>query len=268
MTQQASRQARWSTGRQVRILLLLLALTAAVYAHQAEPDRIPAWDRPLVVGIYPHNADGSQAAADYLRALRPGQFQEIEAFMAGAAGAHGLLLERPFVLRLAEPSERHAPPTPPPEGSLAADLRWALNLRLWRWRFDRQGLDPDIVLVVHYHAPTTQPMFMHSVGILDLRMAVANLLAHEQLDAHNNVVLAHELLHTVGATDLYNPLSALPVFPQGYAEPDLYPRYPQQQAELMAGRLPLRPGQAREAHGLNETTIGPRTATEIGWLSP
>ncbi|TVQ28729.1 MAG: hypothetical protein EA370_16200 [Wenzhouxiangella sp.] len=268
MNQPATKTRRWSVGRQIRILLLMVALTAAVYAHQAEPDRIPAWDRALVVGIYPHNADGSQAADDFLRTLEPGHFHEIEQFMARSAREHGLALERPFILRLAEPSDRNAPPTPPAAGSLAADLRWALSLRLWRWRFDRQGLDPDIVMVVHYHAPTTQPMYMHSIGILDLRLAVANLLAHEQLDAHNNVVLAHELLHTVGASDLYNPVSTLPLFPQGYAEPNQYPRYPQQQAELMAGRLPLRPGQAREAHGLNEISIGPRTAAEIGWLEP
>ena len=268
MNAKPSKRNGWTVGRQLRILLLLGLLTAAVYAHQAEPDRIPDWERPLIVGIYPHNADGSETVADYLQAINPEQFQEIEAFMAREARAYNLPLERPFIFRLAEPSERNAPPTPPPAGSLAADLRWAVSLRLWRWRFDRQGLTPDVVMVVHYHAPTQQPAYLHSVGILDLRMAVANLLAHEQADAHNNVVLAHELLHTVGASDLYHPLSTLPVFPHGYAEPDQTPRYPQQLVELMAGRLPLRPGQAREAHSLQETTIGDRTAAEIGWLNP
>ncbi|MCC5866321.1 MAG: hypothetical protein JJU31_14455 [Wenzhouxiangella sp.] len=253
--------------RQLRTLILLAALTAAVFAHQIEPERIPNWDRSLVVGIYPYNADASQTVEDFLEGLGTDHFDAISKFMAREAHGHGLELESPFNIHLANPSRRPAPPTPPPEGSLAAELRWATHLRLWRWRFDRQGIEPDIIMVVHYHAPDNQTRYLHSVGMLTPRIVLANLIAHEALDAQNKVVLAHELLHTVGASDLYHPVTALPHFPHGYAEPGQYPRYPQQKVELMAGRLPLGPSQAREAHGLNEVTIGRRTAAEIGWLN-
>ena len=48
----------------------------------------------------------------------------------------------------------------------------------------------------------------------------------------NAVVIAHELLHTLGASDKYNPQSLAPVFPEGYAEPDRQPRHPQRLAEI------------------------------------
>lgn len=252
-------------ARQLRVLLLLVGLTAAVYAHQIEPDRIPSWDRPLVVGIYPYNADGSPEVDEYLASLAPRDFQAIEQFMTAQSKAYGLGLERPFELRLASASAAAAPPSPPPPGSIVADLRWSLGLHLWRWRLDRQGLAPDILLVANYHSPHNQPEYLHSIGILSMRLALANLTAHPQMAAHNQVVLAHELLHTVGANDLYNPVTGLPIFPEGYANALQQQRYPQRQAELMAGRLPIAPGQAREASGLTEVVIGPLTAMEIRW---
>ncbi|TVR92492.1 MAG: hypothetical protein EA418_13155 [Wenzhouxiangellaceae bacterium] len=255
-------------ARQLRVLLLLIGLTAAVYAHQIEPDRIPVWDRPLVVGIYPYNADGSPEVDEYLTRLALQDFVAIEHFMTAQARPYGLGLERPFELRLAAPSAAGAPPGPPPPGSMAADLRWSLALRLWRWRLDRQGLAPDILMVANYHSPQMQPEHLHSIGILNMRLAVANLVANEALEGRNQVVLAHELLHTVGANDLYNPVSGLPLFPEGYANALQQQRYPQRQAELMAGRVPLQPGLAREAHGLEEVVIGPVSAREIGWLPP
>ena len=35
----------------------------------------------------------------------------------------------------------------------------------------------------------------------------------------NNVIVAHEILHTFGATDKYDPATTQPRYPDGYAEP-------------------------------------------------
>jgi len=40
------------------------------------------------------------------------------------------------------------------------------------------------------------------------------------------VVIAHELLHTVGATDKYDPATNESSLPEGYAEPDKIPLFP------------------------------------------
>ena len=44
------------------------------------------------------------------------------------------------------------------------------------------------------------------------------------------------------------------------------PRYPQEFAEIMGGRIPLSPTQAEMPRSLLETMVGERTAREIGWL--
>jgi hypothetical protein len=58
----------------------------------------------------------------------------------------------------------------------------------------------------------------------------------------------------------------LPQYPYGFAEPDRAPLYPQQFAELMAGRIPLDTREARMPTSLEEVLIGTRTAQEIGWV--
>lgn len=81
----------------------------------------------------------------------------------------------------------------------------------------------------------------------------------------NHVVIAHELLHLVGATDKYDLATGTPVYPEGYAEPPLAPLYPQSTAELMGGRIPLSPEASKMPKDLSECLLGPATAAEIGW---
>ena len=81
----------------------------------------------------------------------------------------------------------------------------------------------------------------------------------------NNVVIAHELAHTVGATDKYNPANNQPVFPIGYAAPDREPRYPQRDAELMGGRVPRATTEAVMPKSLKQVRVGPATALELRW---
>jgi hypothetical protein len=85
------------------------------------------------------------------------------------------------------------------------------------------------------------------------------------------VVIAHELLHTLGASDKYDPQSLAPVFPEGYAEPDRQPRHPQRLAEIMAGRFALAEGQLAMPERLGQTLIGPhggRDRPAAGRLKP
>ena len=79
-------------------------------------------------------------------------------------------------------------------------------------------------------------------------------------------MLAHELLHTLGATDKYSLTSNLPRFPDGFADPTLKPAMPQKKAELMAGRIPLDEQHAEMPESLRSVVVGRLTAAEIGWL--
>lgn len=79
------------------------------------------------------------------------------------------------------------------------------------------------------------------------------------------MVITHEFLHTLGATDKYDLSTSLPLFPAGYVDPQRQPLYPQDQAEIMAGRLPVSRDRAEIPRGLKQTLIGLRAAREIGW---
>ena len=57
-----------------------------------------------------------------------------------------------------------------------------------------------------------------------------------------------------------------PVAPEGLADPDRVPLYPQVKAEIMAGSIPSGPGKWEDAQTLDECVVGTETATEIRWI--
>jgi hypothetical protein len=80
----------------------------------------------------------------------------------------------------------------------------------------------------------------------------------------NNVIIAHELLHTLGATDKYHSGTGQPREPDGLADAARTPLYPQAAAEIMAGRIAMSPDDAVIPQSLHYTVIGAATAAEIG----
>jgi hypothetical protein len=252
-------------SKKTRVAFLLVALAALVWVFTLQrPPPPPDWDETLRVVIYPYNADGSEVVAGYIETLTPDTFAPIEQFMTEQAEPHGLPVDRPFDLNLGP--EITQAPTPPPRTGLLARSRWGLAVRWWHFRFRDQLNKPDIIVVARFHSPDELPRQMHSIAIAAQRLAVAKLAASEASAEYNNVVIAHEILHTVGASDLYHRETGRPRHPEGYADHDRQPRHPQDRAEIMAGRIPLTAFLSREATGLQETTIGETTAREIGWL--
>lgn len=252
-------------SKQLRVLLLLIVLGLVAHAAVSDRTRIASWNNPLFVGVYPVNSDGSAVAERYIQGLREADFQPVAEAAAREAARYGLELDRPFYIELGAPID-DPPPQPPANGSVIERMQWALRARLWRWRFDDQGLDPDVIVIALYRDPAQYTGHLHSVGVERVRVARVNLFASRARQGENQVVLLHEILHTVGARDKYDPGTGLPLYPTGYAEPARNPRYPQQAAEIMAGRIPVAPGQARQAASLDRIVVGPETAREIGWL--
>ena len=141
-----------------------------------------------------------------------------------------------------------------------------MKLRWWAWRLDEQGLPIiDVQIVVRYFDPEQTTRVAHSLGLQKGRIGIVNAFADRRNSGGNRVVIAHELLHTLGATDKYSSATNLPLFPDGYAEPKREPLYPQRRAELMGGRIPLSRTKAEIPRRLSKTTIGSVTAKEIGW---
>lgn len=254
--------------RTLRIGLLLLVLVTVAEEAWLARSRAVSWREPLRVAIYPINGDRSAAAARYVASLTTGSFSGIERFFEEEAKRHGRDIARPVDIAVAPPVA-DLPPQPRRGGSAVESMLWSLRMRYWAWRHDAvPGMKPQVRLFVLFFDPATHDVLPHSVGIDRGMIGLVNAYASRVMAGPNAVIIAHELLHTLGATDKYDPASGLPRHPDGYAEPERSPRYPQAFAEIMGGRIPLSEGRAEIPDSLDQTLIGVATAGEIGWATP
>ncbi len=255
--------------RTVRITLLLLLLFAVAGDAWLTQLRSTDWDEALWVSVYPINADGSAATADYIAGLDDESFVPIAEFMAREAQRYGIPVTSPMQVRLA-PEVRERAPAPPANAQRLAVMGWSLQMRYWAWRTARAYAGPpsDIQMFVQYFDPEQTDRVAHSLGLQKGLLGVVNAFASRTHSGQNNVIIAHELLHTVGATDKYDLVNNQPLYPHGYADPDQDPLYPQTHAEIMGGRIPLSETESEMPLSLNKTLVGPETAAEINWLQP
>lgn len=245
------------------LLLVLLVVAQSAWIARG---RTTEWKEPLRVVVYPISGDGSAAADAHIQGLRSDRFEPIADYLRQQAGDYKLPLRDPVEIFLA-PRVASIPPAPPRQGSAPEIMLWSLQLRFWAWRNDGyRGPKPHVRIFVLYFAPAENRPLAHSVGLQKGMLGVVNVFASARMEGENNVVIAHELLHTFGATDKYDVATNQPRFPDGYAEPAADPLYPQSLAEIMAGRVPLSATRAETPRTLERTLIGALTAREINWL--
>ena len=125
-----------------------------------------------------------------------------------------------------------------------------------------------IRMFVLYHDPASLERAPDSHGLQKGLVGVVHAFAAREMTGSNDIVIAHEFLHTVGASDKYDFASGQPLYPNGYAEPDRKPLYPQPAAEIMAGRRALSEQESEMPRTLNNVVVGPATASEIHWTRP
>jgi hypothetical protein len=249
----------------LRTLILLLVLLVVALTTWQDRYLSTRWHDPLYVATYPIAADDSPVTRAYLAALDAERFKPIDRFFAREAERYFLDTREPFRTRLR--GELHdRPPQRAADAGMLATVLWSLRLRYWAWRVSGHVHDPeDIRMFVLYHDPALTPTVPHSLGLVKGLIGVVYAFAAPEMNDENNVVIAHELLHTVGATDKYNIVDDAPRFPDGYGDPAQEPLYPQATAELMAGRRMLGPEKWQQASSLDEVVVGPVTAMEIRW---
>lgn len=139
-------------------------------------------------------------------------------------------------------------------------------MRYWAYRHDTYEDSSDIRIYVIYKALNDkQPKMELSVGLRKALIGIVNSSPDENSDRYTNIVIVHELLHTLGASDKYDYGSLSPVYPEGYADPDQDPLYPQYRGEIMAVRIPTSKSDFSMPAGLNDLVIGEKTCLEIQW---
>jgi len=251
--------------RLIRIGVLLFILAVVAKSAWVDRSRTAEWKTSLRVAIYPVGADSSTTSGRYVSGLRKAAFDPIEAFFALEGKRYGVSLPDPVEVYLA-PAISSPPPVAPFGGNPLSIAFWSLQLRAWAWWNDsHKGPKPDVRLFVVYHDPAVSPRLPHSTGLQKGLIGVVNAFADSDHEGSNNVVIAHELLHTLGATDKYDPIGNQPLYPDGYANPQASPRLPQRRAEIMAGRIPISETVAEIPADMTQVVIGAQTAREISW---
>lgn len=252
--------------KNIRILILLLVL--GVVATQQWLDRVHtrSWKQPLWVGLYPVNADGRASTQQYIESLSAQDFAPLETFFAREAHRYGIAVDEPVHIEL-YPERAQLPPALPPDAGPPGIAWWSLKLRWYAAHAARvPGRVPSSIrLFILYHDPATLDRVPDSHGLQKGLVGVVHVFAIRAMAGGNDIVIAHELLHTVGASDKYDLESDAPLFPSGYADPDRKPLYPQDAAEIMAVRRPLSAQASEMPPSLSSEVVGPQTALEIRW---
>ena len=252
-------------GQKIRVIFLLLILATVLQQTWLEKADL-SWKNNFYVAVYPVNADNSEKVSDYLRKLTREDFEPVAEYFANEAEPYHLGLRRPIEVQLGAQVDE-SPPAPPKDVNMLGSIIWSLKFRYFAWRHSpKVNVNPNIRLYLLYYDPITNPRLSHSTALNKGRIGRVNLFGDSAYSKQNLVILAHELLHTLNATDKYDLTTTLPIYPDGFAEPDKFPRYPQEFAELMGGRTPISEGKAVIPQSLKQTLIGPKTAREIGWL--
>lgn len=253
----------WKTLR-IAVLLIVLAVVAGrTWLDQVQTQ---SWKNTLWVGIFPLNGDGSPGAERYIADLSPEDFTGIETFFQREAHRFQVPLDEPVHVEL-YPEGKELPPQLEPGAGVFGVAWWSLKLRWFAAHATKvPGRAPSRVRIfVLYHDPTSLPLVPDSHGLQKGLMGVVHAFATKEMAGGNNIVIAHELMHTLGATDKYDFGTGAPLYPAGFAEPDRNPRYPQPTAEIMAGRRALSATDFEMPASLLGVVVGPITADEIRW---
>lgn len=249
----------------VAVLLAVLAIVLVYAAHDVIARRSRnEWQRTLDVAIVVVTEPGTDADAtaelqrrtpELARRLR----DEFRRYRPGAPAPFAFVHYGPVPLgRVA--------PVVSGEG-LGAAARYAWDLRAFTRDVDARagvptgGFDARVYLVVR---PPTEHAVVEGASEHGGRVGVARVeLDHETVELAL-FVAAHELFHTLGANDHYGP-DGRALLPDGLAEPELSPQFPQRRAEVMARNRPVSATSERRPESLDELGVGPATAREIGW---
>jgi len=264
-------------GRRRRFFHLRLAVLLAIlgvvllyaYSHHRRLEKRTTWTETLEVAIVviPQGAIDGDVLDEFT--------------------SRGQVLEH----RLTEERRRHAPQSAPPfrittyvaQAALPAppalpdDIDTLTGLVTYTWDKQRWvsqiddavglhsgGLDARIYLVAR-PVEDGLPRTVEGVGEENGTIGIVEIdLSDDTVDlAH--FVAAHELFHLLGADDRYGPTGDILV-PQGLAEPELEPRYPQRFTEIMARHRAISESQHVLPEGIEELRVGQITARELGWL--
>lgn len=256
------------TFKNIRIVALLSLLTLAAIYTQDQRLSTTSWYQPIEVTIFPINGDGTTKTERYIQQLSIKDFQDIDAFFSREAKKYHLVVDNPIVSTLGSMITEQPPAPPIDRNAISKVMLWSMQLRYWAFKNtpDNKSNKNRIRLYVIYHQGSDKQALAHSLGLQKGLIGVIHAYADVQQNRQNALVMAHEIFHTVGASDKYSYQDNQPIYPAGYATPKQQPLYPQRYAEIMAGRIPRSQTQSQIPKDLRFCQVGETTAREINWI--
>jgi hypothetical protein len=246
------------------LALLFVVVTYAIHDVRSRHAR-KEWDHTLSVAIVVirHGAvdDGSiNALRDRAPALASRLESELHRYAPSA--------KAPFAFTVFGAIDGMQPaPTVNGDG-LVALASYAWDLHRWTSNIDsRVNLVAgayDSRIYVTAEPPTSKKHMIEGASEPGGRVGVVTVDLDALTIDYALAVIAHELFHTLDATDKYDEGGHTRV-PDGLAEPDLAPRFPQRLVEVMAQGRPTSPTEEKTLDVIDELAVGPATAREVGW---
>jgi hypothetical protein len=245
-------------------------------------NRVFAWTRPvsvLVVALVDPETqlDGDELSElfhEFLSSPRPldGNLSGVAKWLDDERAALSAVQGRVADFTCAGPFKMSEAPPGAPASDASFLARWS-GTRAFLGYFEeaaerlevaREGY--DVTIFVYFFAEERAPIYgkQHSMASRRDGLGVVFAPLGRKHLPYSAALLAHELLHTFGATDKYD--GARCIYPDGFAEPELEPVYPQRWSEIMGLGIPLEPGRERRVGALSDCKVGRKTAAEIGWI--
>ena len=254
----------------VLFLILITVMTNMAYTlHHARQ-----WETTKSVVVIPFPADADDLETKrYIDKLDGAYFKPVVDFFDRETRRYGLANHRPYRFRWQRVA-RASPPMLRNDAGMAATVWYSWSMRVYTWyiRVTQHIADHVIVYAMFrqtrkHTADSTGLVEEYASKSLDkFSVCFINLSTDRGLQVKDRFVLAHELLHLSGATDKYDVATGEPSFPQGYADPEKQPLYPQTTGLLMAMAIPFSPEYSALPKTMQEISIGALTAKEINWL--
>lgn len=246
------------------LLTVLIIVAASTWLTER---RLANWERPVWVTFYPLAADDGQDTREFVRNVDEESFSDIDTFFKTQSSRFGIDLT-PVIRVQVAPVSTDLPPEIPDRHAPHLVAWWSLKMRWYAWNMDRKDglVKPDIQVFAIYHGRNGTSEKHLSVGMRKGMFGVVNLYAANSMNARNQVVIAHELMHVFGASDKYSLGSNEPIYPHGYADPNQKPLFPQTRCEIMGGRIPITAYDSVMPRSLANCMVGELTAREIGFF--
>lgn len=248
------------------MLLAVLVVVIAYAAHDVASRRArKSWDHTLSIAIVVLKTQGvDDASIDALRdrapALAERMTSELRRYKPGAPA--------PFAFTVLGPVDLATPaPTATGDGVLALAAH-AWELRAWTREVDGRAHVAsgafDSRIYVTAEMPRSKKHMIEGSSEQGGRVGVVTVDLDASTVDFSLAVIAHELFHTLDATDKYDEQGRT-MIPSGLAEPDLQPQIPQRFVEVMTRGKPIAPNDEQVLDTLDELAVGPATAREIEW---